>query len=97
MIAFYLMGLLMDRSISNYSEVSIQFLVICIGFVFCILKGFWGMASPPFYVVNGVKVFMAIVCVILKVLVILALALTMNNYSTVARQRDIYFYQGDYQ
>lgn len=53
------------------------------------------MASPPFYVVNGVKVFMAVICVILKILVILALILMMNNYSNISRQRDIFFYQGD--
>ena len=70
-------------------------MIICVSLILCIVKSFWGLASPPFYVVNGVKVFMAIFCVILKVAVIIALTICMNNTADIAAQRDIYFYKGE--
>jgi uncharacterized membrane protein len=89
------MGLLQDREIKDYSALSTQLLIICVSLVLCIVKGFWGLASPPFYVVNGVKVFMAILCVVLKIAVVIMLTICMNNTADMATQRDIYFYKGE--
>lgn len=63
----------------------------------CILKSFLGMASLPFYHSNGVKVVMLIICLILKIAVIVALIVCANHLTTMATQRNNYFYAEDYQ
>jgi uncharacterized membrane protein len=95
MLAFYLLGLLKDKEIVNYSTVSIQLLTLCVTLVLCIIKSFWGMAISPFYNVMGAKLFAAIVCMLVKITVVIALTLCMNNAADLARQRDIYFYKGE--
>jgi len=53
------------------------------------------MAISPFYVVMGAKVFAAIVCMLVKISVVIALTLCMNNAADLSRQRDLYFYKGE--
>ena len=95
MKAFYLIGLLKDKEIASYSTISIQLLTLCITLVLCIIKSFWGMAISPFYNVMGAKLFAAIVCMLVKITVVIALTLCMNNAADLAHQRDFYFYKGD--
>jgi len=60
----------------------------------CIVKSFWGLAIQPFYNVYGAKIFAAVVSLILKIAVVIALTLCMNNAADLAQQRDVYFYKG---
>lgn len=62
--------------------------------VLLIVKSFWGLAIQPFYNVQGAKIFAAVVSLILKIGVVIALTLCMNNAADLAHQRDLYFYKG---
>ena len=62
--------------------------------VLCIVKSFWGLAIQPFYNVMGAKVFSAVISLMLKIGVVIALTLCMNNAGDLSRQRDLYFYKG---
>ena len=91
MLAFYLLGLIMDRSV-RYEQKKNILIYICAGFAVLIIKSFFGMASPPFYYNNGVKVVMSVICTILEVAVIVAIAICINNISQMANQRNLFFY-----
>ena len=39
--------------------------MLCVGFAICLFKSFFGMASPPFYYNNSVKLVMSIICAII--------------------------------
>ena len=93
-VAFYLIGMLKDRQITSYSTLSVQFLILCITMVLLIVKSFWGLTIQPFYNVQGAKIFAAVVSLILKIGVVIALTLCMNNAGDLAHQRDLYFYKG---
>ena len=78
-LAFYLLGMLMDQDITNYERKKNYFYGIVIAFVVCIIKSFFGMPSPPFYYNNSVKVVMSIICAIIEVLVIIALMICVSK------------------
>jgi len=65
LLAFYLIGLLMDRRIINFQQRKIELTIICVAFVVLLIKSFFGMANYPFYYISGVKVVMSIICAIL--------------------------------
>lgn len=65
--------------------------------VLFLIKSFLGLAIHPFYNVMGAKVFASVISLILKIAVVIALTLCMNNAADLARQRDAYFYKGETQ
>ena len=92
MLAFYVIGMLMDQSIRYYDTKQTIFIILIVAFIACLIKGFFGVPAPSFYYNNGVKVAMSIICAILELLVIFALVLCMNNSKDVATQRNAFFY-----
>lgn len=92
MLAFYTIGKLYDRDIDDYEEEKTSFIAICVGFIILTIKGFWGMANPPFYNNEGVRVFFCVISTIVEILVIIALAISLNNLKDTAAQRNKFFY-----
>lgn len=92
MLAIYIIGILYNRDIVTYEDYHRTFVCVIIGFVFMIVKSFLGMAVSPFYDNSGVKLFMAVICTILKLLVIISLTVALNNLHLLAGQRNKYFY-----
>lgn len=93
LLAFYTIGILMDRRIVNYQQKKTELTVICVVFIVFLIKSFFGMANYPFYFISGVKLAMSIICAILELLVVIAIAICMNNASEIATQRNIFFYK----
>jgi hypothetical membrane protein len=95
MLAFYLMGIIMDGSIHNYTEKKKILYIITGVFVLFIIKSFFGMAGPPFYEINRIRIAMIVICAILEVATIVALTICTNNTDEMAKQRDFFFYGRD--
>lgn len=83
----------MDRRIVNFQQKKLELTIICIAFIVLLVKSFFGMASYPFYFISGVKIVMSVICAILEIAVVIALAICMNNASEIAPQRNIFFYK----
>ena len=92
MVGFYILGLLYDREITNYSSYGITFFLLAVTLGIFIVKTFWGLANPPFYNIQGMRLFMAFLCVVVKGLLIISLLLISARTSDLAYQRDEYFY-----
>jgi biotin transporter BioY len=97
MLAFYVIGLLYNREIEDYEGQKNTLIAICVGFIVLTIKGFWGMANPPFYNNEGARVFFCVICTVLEILVIIALAVSINNLKDTAAQRNKFFYDEEYQ
>lgn len=96
-LAFYLIGLLYNRLIDDYQEYQHTFLAAAAAFILLTLKTFWNLGASPFYRDDSARVFMTVVCTLLKVLALVAIAITLNNLSETSIQRNKFFYGEDYQ
>lgn len=92
MLAFYTIGKLYNKNIEDYEAEKNEFIGITVGFMLLTLKSFWGMANPPFYNNEGVRIFFVVICTIVEILVIIALAISLNNLKDTAAQRNKFFY-----
>lgn len=92
MLAFYLIGILYNKQIDNYHEYQNTFLVIAAAFLVLTLKSFLNIGARPFYDNEGARVFMCVICTILKILVLATTAIAINNLADTSIQRNKFFY-----
>ena len=82
----------MDQEIRNYNSQRTVIVVLIVAFILCLIKSFFGLPAPSFYYNNTVKVVMSIICAIIEVLIIIALAVCFSNTKELALQRNLFFY-----
>lgn len=54
--------------------------------ILCILKTIWGLASASLYASEGTKIFLVIVCIVIKVLLIFATVICLSKIEEVKMQ-----------